>query len=39
VPVREVDGRSLRCPGPMVERLRQLYAERIERDFVEQRRP
>jgi branched-chain amino acid aminotransferase len=39
VPVREVDGRSLRCPGPMVQRLRQLYAERIERDVAEQRRP
>ena len=39
VPVREVDGRSLTCRGPMVERLQQLYAERVERDAGEQRRP
>ena len=39
VPVREVDGRKLDCPGPMVKRLRQLYAERIERDLSEQQRP
>ncbi|HEY6048099.1 MAG TPA: aminotransferase class IV [Sphingomicrobium sp.] len=39
VPVREIDGRKLICPGPMVERLRQLYAARIERDMKEQRRP
>src|SRR5690349_12196567 len=32
VPVREVDGRKLTCPGPMVERLRKLYAQRIESD-------
>ncbi len=30
VPVREIDGRALNCPGPMVERLRQLYAERMD---------
>jgi len=30
VPVREIDGRALNCPGPMVERLRELYAERME---------
>jgi len=38
VPVREVDGRKLTCRGPMVERLQQLYAERIERDIDGQRR-
>jgi branched-chain amino acid aminotransferase len=39
VPVREIDGRSFTCPGPMVRRLRQLYAERVERDIEEQQRP
>jgi branched-chain amino acid aminotransferase len=39
VPVREVDGRQLTCRGPMVERLQKLYAERFERDVVEQKRP
>jgi len=39
VPVREVDGRQLTCRGPMVERLQQLYAERVERDVTEQQRP
>jgi branched-chain amino acid aminotransferase len=39
VPVREVDGRQLTCRGPMVERLRRLYAERIEREIAEQMRP
>jgi branched-chain amino acid aminotransferase len=39
VPVREVDGRHLTCRGPMVERLQQLYVERIERDIAEQQRP
>ncbi|HEX6603512.1 MAG TPA: aminotransferase class IV [Sphingomicrobium sp.] len=39
VPVREVDGRQLSCRGPMVERLQQLYAERVERDVGEQQRP
>jgi len=39
VPVREVDGRSLECRGPMVERLQQLYRERVERDIAEQPRP
>jgi branched-chain amino acid aminotransferase len=38
VPVREVDGRKLTCRGPMVERLRKLYAERVEREVAEQRR-
>jgi branched-chain amino acid aminotransferase len=38
VPVREVDGRQLTCRGPLVERLQQLYADRVERDVVEQRR-
>jgi branched-chain amino acid aminotransferase len=39
VPVREIDGRTLTCRGPMVERLQQLYAERVERDAEEQHRP
>jgi len=39
VPVREVDGRTLECRGPMVERLQQLHAERVERDVEEQQRP
>jgi branched-chain amino acid aminotransferase len=39
VPVREVDGRQLECRGPMVERLQQLYAKRVERDLGEQQRP
>jgi len=39
VHVREVDGRQLQCRGPMVERLQRLYAERVERDIAEQRRP
>jgi hypothetical protein len=39
VPVREIDGRQLTCRGPMVERMQQLYAERVERDAAEQKRP
>jgi branched-chain amino acid aminotransferase len=39
VPVREVDGRTLACRGPMVERLQKLYAERVEKDVAEQERP
>jgi branched-chain amino acid aminotransferase len=39
VPVREVDGRTLTCRGPMVERLQQLYADRVEGDIGEQQRP
>ena len=39
VPVREVDGRKLECRGPIVERLQQLYRERVERDAAEQLRP
>jgi len=39
VPVREIDGRKLECRGPMVERLQQLYAERVELDITEQPRP
>jgi branched-chain amino acid aminotransferase len=39
VPVREVDGRSLTCRGPMVERLQQLYADRIEREVRQAQRP
>jgi branched-chain amino acid aminotransferase len=38
VPVREVDGRQLTCRGPMVERLQQLYRDRLERDAAEQSR-
>jgi branched-chain amino acid aminotransferase len=38
VPVSEVDGRKLVCPGSMVERLRNLYAERVEREPEEQLR-
>jgi branched-chain amino acid aminotransferase len=39
VPVREVDGRELAGRGPMVERLQNVYAQRIERDIEEQQRP
>jgi branched-chain amino acid aminotransferase len=39
VPVREVDGRTLTCRGPTVERLQQLYAERVEREVAESKRP
>jgi branched-chain amino acid aminotransferase len=39
VPVREIDGRQLTSRGPMVERLRKLYAARVERDAEEQQRP
>jgi branched-chain amino acid aminotransferase len=39
VPVREIDGRKLTCRGLMVERLQQLYADRVDRDIDEQRRP
>jgi len=39
VPVREIDGRTLECRGPMVERLQRLYAERVDRDVAEQQRP
>jgi branched-chain amino acid aminotransferase len=39
VPVREIDGRKLTCRGPMVERLQQLYADRVQRDVEEQQRP
>jgi branched-chain amino acid aminotransferase len=39
VPVREIDGRQLTCRGPMVQRLHKLYAERVDRDAAEQRRP
>ena len=39
VPVREVDGRPLACPGPAAERLQRLYAERVESDVAEQKRP
>ena len=39
VPVREIDGRTLECRGPLVERLQQLYGERLVRDVEEQGRP
>ena len=39
VPVREVDGRTLECRGPMVERLQKLYRDRVDRDVKEQQRP
>jgi branched-chain amino acid aminotransferase len=39
VPVREIDGRQLNCRGPMVERLQQLYAERVDGDVRGQQRP
>jgi branched-chain amino acid aminotransferase len=40
VPVREVDGRKLTDGrGAMVERLQKLYAERVDRDVAEQKRP
>jgi len=39
VPAREIDGRQLNCRGPMVERLQQLYAKRVDRDVDEQQRP
>ena len=39
VPVREVDGRTFECRGPLVERLQQLYGERLVRDVEEQGRP
>ena len=38
VPVGEVDGRTLECRGPMVERLQQLYRDRVARDIDEQQR-
>ncbi|HET7577046.1 MAG TPA: aminotransferase class IV [Sphingomicrobium sp.] len=38
VPVREIDGRKLTCRGPIVDRLQQLYAERVERDVAERTR-
>jgi branched-chain amino acid aminotransferase len=34
VPVREIDGRALNCPGPMAERLRRLYASRMESEVA-----
>ncbi len=40
VPVREVDGRKLTDGrGPVVERLQQLYRERVARDVAEQMHP
>src|SRR4051812_27946350 len=38
VPVREIEGRALTCRGPMVERLQELYRDRLERDIEEQHR-
>ena len=37
VPVREIDGRTLDCPGAMTERLQRHYAERMDREVMEQR--
>jgi branched-subunit amino acid aminotransferase/4-amino-4-deoxychorismate lyase len=37
--VREIDGRQLTCRGPIVKRLQQLYADRVEHDATEQQRP
>jgi branched-chain amino acid aminotransferase len=37
VPVREIDGRKLDCPGPMVGPLRKLYAERMDREVASSR--
>jgi branched-chain amino acid aminotransferase len=34
VPVREIDGRKLGCPGEMAGRLRKLYAERMDREVA-----
>jgi branched-chain amino acid aminotransferase len=39
VPVREIDGRTLTCRGPMVERLQRLYRDRLETDVADQERP
>ena len=39
VPVREVDGRQLAHAGAITQRLRSLYAERVERDIADQQRP
>ncbi len=39
VPVREVDGRKLKCRGPTVERLQKHYTERVERDVKDRPRP
>ena len=39
VAVREIDGRQLTCRGPMVARLQQLYADRVQRDIAERKRP
>jgi len=39
VPVREIDGRALDCRGPMVERLQQLYVERVEQDIRGEHQP
>jgi branched-chain amino acid aminotransferase len=39
VPVREIDGRQLTCRGPVVERLQQLYVDRVDRDIRVQQRP
>ena len=38
-PVREVDGRGFdNVPGPVTERLRQLYQDRVEREVTERRK-
>jgi branched-chain amino acid aminotransferase len=39
VPVREIDGRELECPGAVVKRLQKLYSDRLEREVAETQRP
>jgi len=39
VPVREIDGRSLTCRGPMVERLQKLYRKRLDNEVKGRSRP
>jgi branched-chain amino acid aminotransferase len=39
VPVREIDGRELECPGSVVKRLQKLYSDRLEREVAETQRP
>ena len=38
VPVKEIDGRRLDCPGEMTGRLGRLYSDRVRRDVEEQAR-
>ena len=39
VPVREVDGRTLECRGPIVQQLQGIYRDRVERNVKEAARP